>query len=134
MNATWVDLGRATSGPSFRAGTGSSARALPLLGSGIAVQIDGRWVGVAEPGESTLRPAPAWLGDAADFAPIRGAKAYAIVPPSGGVIAIVSSQGNACGTVAFPGVNGAAVGLDGTVVGSTGASGCTKYVWRNALR
>ena len=134
VSGAWVDLTHGTAGKPFAAGTGSGARARPLLGGGVAVQIDGRWMGIAEPGQSSLRPAPTWLPDAADFAVARGGKAYATVPKSGGAVGIVSPQGSACGTVTFPGVNGVSVGVDGTVVGATGVRGCTKFVWRNALR
>jgi hypothetical protein len=133
VSAAWVDLGKGTAGQPFAVASGSTARARPLVGGGIAVQIDGRWVGVLEPGESTLRSAPRWLGDAGDFFVARGGKAYAVVPSSGNTLSVVSSQGSACGTVAFPGVSAVSVGIDGTVVGASGTTGCTKFVWRNAL-
>jgi hypothetical protein len=134
VSGIWIDLAKETSGPVFTVGTATNVRARPLLAGGIAIQLDGRWAGVAQPGESTLRSAPAWLAETADFIPARAGKAYAATPRTGNAVGIVSAQGNSCGSVRFPGVTNVSVGIDGTVVGSTGTAGCTKYVWRNALR
>ena len=134
VSGVWVDLAKQTAGQPFVIGTATTVKARPLLGGGIAIQLDGRWAGVVRPGESTLRPAPAWLGDSRDFISARGGNAYAVMPNTGNSLGIVSAQGNSCGSVAFPGVTAVSVGIDGTVVGSTGTAGCTKYVWRNVLR
>jgi hypothetical protein len=134
INGIWLDMAKQTAGQPFAVGTATSVKARPLLGGGIAIQLDGRWAGVVRPGEAALRPAPAWLGDSRDFIAARGGNAYAVIPNSGNSLGIVSAQGNSCGSVAFPGVTAVSVGIDGTVVGSTGTAGCTKYVWRNALR
>jgi len=134
VSGVWIDLTRQSAGKAFAVGTGSAARARGLLGGGIAVQIDGRWVGVAHTGDPTLAGTPAWLADAADFAVARGGKAYATVPKSGGAVGIASPQGSACGTVNFAGASSIAIGVDGTAVGSTGPRGCTKFVWRSALQ
>ena len=134
INGTWIDMAKQTAGQPFAVGTATSVKARPLLGGGIAIQLDGHWAGVVRPGEAALRPAPAWLGDSRDFIPARGGNAYALMPNSGNAVGIVSAQGNSCGSVAYPGVTAVSVGIDGTVVGSTGTAGCTKYVWRNALR
>ncbi len=134
ISGLWVDLAKGTAGQSFAVGSGSDVIARPLLGGGVAVQIDGRWAGLIEPGESVLRSAPPWLGNVADFAPVRGGKAYALFPQGGNVIGIVSPQGTSCGSVTFPGVSNVSVGLDGSAIGGTGARGCTKVVWRNVLR
>ncbi|MGZ6125294.1 MAG: hypothetical protein ACXWLR_10075, partial [Myxococcales bacterium] len=120
VSGLWVDLAKGTAGQPFPIGTGSSVRARPLFAGGVAVQIDGRWAGIAQPGEVAIRSAPAWLGSAADFAPARSGKAYALFPRSGSTVGIVSAQGNACGAVAFPGVSSVALGEDGTVAGATG--------------
>jgi len=104
------------------------------------------------PGDSTLHPAPAWLGGSSDFVPVRAGKAYALLKASN-TVDLVSAQGDACGKVTFPGVTSVAIGLDGSVVGSTfpgvtsvaigldgsvvgstGQQGCTKFVWRDVLR
>ncbi|OLC78368.1 MAG: hypothetical protein AUH83_02445 [Deltaproteobacteria bacterium 13_1_40CM_4_68_19] len=53
---------------------------------------------------------------------------------AGNAVDLVSAQGDACGKVTFPGVTSVAIGLDGSVVGSTGQQGCTKFVWRDVLR
>jgi len=134
VSGIWVDMAKQTAGQPFAVGAATSVKARPLLGGGIAIQLDGRWAGVVRPGEVTLRPAPAWLGDSRDFIPAIGGKAYAMMPSSGNSVGIVSAQGNSCGAVTFPGVTSVSVGIEGTVVGSTGTAGCTKYVWRNALR
>jgi len=134
ISGLWVDLAKGTAGQSFAVGTGSAVAARPLLGGGVAVQLDGRWAGSVAPGESALRPAPAWLGNVADFAPVRGGKAYALLPQSGNVVGIVSPEGTSCGSVTFPGVSNVTVGLDGSAIGGSGTRGCTKVVWRNVLR
>ena len=128
-----MDLAQGTAGRPFVVGAGSSALARSLQGGGIAVQIDGRWIGIARPGQSAGQPAPSWLGSAADFAPARGGKAYALLPKTGNAVGIASLQGSSCGEVSFPGVSSVSLGVDGTVVGATGVRGCTKYVWRGAL-
>jgi hypothetical protein len=134
ISGLWADLAKGTTGQSFSIGTGSTVSARPLLGGGVAVQLDGRWVGSVEPGESVLRPAPPWLGNVAEFVPVRGGKAYALLPQSGNVVGIVSPVGTSCGSVTFPGVANVSVGLDGSAIGGTGARGCTKVIWRNVLR
>jgi len=134
VSGFWVNLASGTAGQPFTAGAGSAAFARPLQGGGVAVRIDGRWAGIVRPGQSTPQEPPAWLGDAADFALARGGKAYALLPGSGNTVGIASLQGSFCGTVAFPGVSAISLGSDGTVVGATGTRGCTKYVWRGALR
>ena len=134
VSGLWIDLAKATAGPTFAIGTGAAVSARPLLGGGVAVQLDGRWTATVKPGETTPLAGPSWAGDAADFVPVRGGKAYALMPSAGSAIQIVTPQGNSCGSVTFRGVTSVFVGLDGSVVGSTGASGCTKVVWRNVLR
>ena len=134
ISGLWVDLAKGTAGQSFAVGSGSTVSARPLLGGGVAVQLDGRWAGSIAPGESALQPAPAWLGNVGDFVPVRGGKAYALLPQSGNVVGIVSPAGTSCGSVTFPGVSNVSVGLDGSAIGGTGARGCTKVVWRNVLR
>jgi len=134
ISGVWVDLAKRTAGQSFAVGTGSTVSARPVLGGGVAVQLDGRWAGSVGPGESALQPAPAWLGNVADFVPVRGGKAYALLPQSGNVVGIVSPAGTSCGSVTFPGVSNVSVGLDGSAIGATGTRGCTKVVWRNVLR
>ncbi len=133
LSGFWVDLVKNTSGPPFSIGTGAAVLLRPLLGGGIAVQIDGAWAGATQPGDAALRAPPAWLGTASDFVPIRAGKAYALIRPAGSV-GVVSAQGSACGGLTFPGVTSVSIGLDGSAVGSTGSSGCTRYLWRNVLR
>lgn len=134
VSGIWIDLARGTAGAPFAIGTGTQIAAVPLLGGGVAIQLDGHWAALLEPGQSTLHPAPAWLRDGAQLAVVRGGAAYALVPATGDGIDIVSPQGNACGTVTFPGANTLALGRGGAVIGSTGARSCTKIFWQNALR
>jgi len=134
VSGLWVDLTRKTAGQPFAIGTASAVIARPLLGSGVALRFDGRWVGVLHSGETTLQPAPSWIGDAADIVSVRGGNALALVPQTGNRVGIISPQGGSCGSVIFPGVNAVSIGADGSAVGSTGSGGCTKLVWRNALR
>ncbi len=134
VSGFWVDLTRKTAGQPFAIGTASAVVARPLLRSGVALQLDGHWAGALHPGETTLQPAPAWIGSAADLVSVRGGNALALVPPTGNRVEIISPQGNSCGFVTFPGVSTVSVGVDGSVVGSTGTGGCTKLVWRNVLR
>jgi len=133
LSGLWVDLTKGTSGRPFSVGSAAAVIARPLLGGGVAVRLDSSWAGIIQPGESTLRPAPAWLGDSSDFVPVRAGKAYALLK-AGNTVDLVSVQGNACGKVTFPGVSSVAIGVDGSAVGSTGQKGCTKFVWRDILR
>lgn len=133
VSGLWVDLTQGTSGRPFSIGSAAAVIARPLLGGGVAVRLDSSWAGIIQPGESTLRPAPAWLGDSSDFVPVRAGKAYALLMP-GNTVDVVSVGGNACGKVTFPGVSSVAIGVDGSAVGSTGQKGCTKLVWRDILR
>ena len=133
VSALWVDLTKGTGGRPFSIGSAAAVIARPLLGGGVAVRLDSSWAGIIQPGESTLRPAPAWLGDSSDFVPVRAGKAYALLK-AGNTVDLVSVQGNACGKVTFPGVSSVAIGVDGSAVGSTGQKGCTKFVWRDILR
>jgi hypothetical protein len=134
VSAVWVDLAKGTSGTPFPLGSPTNVLARPLFGGGVAARLDGHWSALLQPGDSTLHAAPAWLRDGADIAKVRAGKAYAIVPAAGASVDLVSPQGNFCGTMPFPGVTGVSVGVDGSVVGSSGQSGCTKVFWRNALR
>jgi len=134
VSGFWVDLTRKSAGQPFAIGTASTVVARPLLGSGVALQLDGRWAGVLQPGETTLQPVPSWIGNAADIVSVRGGSALALVPQTGNRVEIISPKGNSCGFVTFPGVSTVSVGVDGSAVGSTGTGGCTKLVWRNALR
>ncbi len=134
VSGMWIDLAQGTAGAPFAIGTAAQVAAVPLLGGGVAIQLDGHWAALLQPGQSTLNPPPAWLRDGTQVAMVRGGTAYALVPASGNGIDIVSPRGNACGTVTFSGANTVAVGRGGAVIGSTGARSCTKIFWQNALR
>jgi hypothetical protein len=126
----WFDMTHATAGSPFTIGTGTSATARPLIGGGIAVSLDGKWTALVTP--AGTQPAPSWLKDGLDFTIIRGSKAYGIVEQN--AVHVVSPHGSACGQVQFLGVTSVTVGVDGTVIGSSGATGCTKVFWLGALK
>jgi hypothetical protein len=132
----WFDLGRGTSSAAFDLGAAShGALARSLAGGGIAVRLDGHWAATVRPFETTASSPPAWLNrDGTDFTLVRGGQAYAVVQSGDSSIELVSIAGNACGQLAFPGVSNLAVGADGTVIGASGANGCTKVFWRGALK
>lgn len=67
---------------------------------------------------------------------MRGAQAYAILPRGAGdptVMEIYSAQGNRCGALTFT-AGGLTTGADGSVIASSGPSGCTKTVWPALLQ
>lgn len=134
VSGLWVDLASGTAGAPFPVGTAARVLARPLFAGGVVVRLDGRWSALLQPGDATLHAPPAFLRDGTDIARVRAGKAYALVPATGASVDLVSPQGNLCGTMPFPGVSSVSVGADGSVVGSSGASGCTKVFWRNALR
>jgi hypothetical protein len=138
----WFDLAHGAAGTPFDLGAVShEAIARGLVGGGVAVRLDGRWTAVVQPGSSAPAAPPDWMNTQGartrtlpDFALVRGGKAYAVSEAGRSSIDLVSTGGNACGTVAFSGVASLTVGADGTVVGSSGANGCGKVFWRGALR
>jgi len=132
----WFDLARGTSSAAFDLGAASrGALARSLAGGGIAVRLDGHWAATVNPFETTPAPAPAWLSrDGTDFTLARGGKAYAVVQSGSNAVELVAIAGSSCGQLAFTGMSSVAVGADGTVVGATGANGCTKIFWRGALK
>lgn len=141
VKGIWFDLVKGTAGTPFDVGSASQdVLARSLAGGGIAVRLDGTWSAIIER-DNALQPAPAWMNadgarqrSSADFTLARGGKAYAIVEAGRGAVDLVSTGGNACGSLAFSGVSGVSVGADGTVIGATGADGCTKLFWRGILK
>ena len=123
-----VSLARSDLGPVVH-----EALARPLIGGGVAVRLDGHWAATLQPGDATVHPPPAFLGDSTDFAPARGGQAYAVWQPGRSAVELVSAAGNSCGTLTFAGVSGVSLGQDGTVIGATSA-GCTKVFWHAALK
>ena len=130
----WCDMTHGTAGAPFDIGPATAASARALIGGGIAVSLDGHWSTLLNPGDATLHAAPAWLRDGADFAAVRGSKAYALIQSGHNAIDIVSPQGSACGPITFGGVNSVSIGADGTVIGASGSTGCTKVFWQGALK
>lgn len=132
VRGVWLDPSSGAAGAPFTVGSGSAVLARALAGGGVAVRLDGRWTATLQPGDPTLHPAPAWLRDGDDFSLVRGGKAYAIA--RGASVDFVSTLGNDCGSTAFTGQAAIAFGVDGTVIGSSGAGGCTKVFWPGLLK
>ena len=123
----------------IRPGAGAASRssryaAAPLVGGGIAIQVDGAWTLAIPSGQPVADPAPAFLAAnaGASVALVRGARAYAVLP-GGGALRLYSSAGDLCGSLSFPGTS-LVVGADGSVIAASGANQCTKTVWPALLR
>jgi len=145
VKGIWFELAKGTSGLPFDVGTASQdVLARSLAGGGIAVRLDGHWTSIVQRDSSALTPAPDWMNvqvfDAVrlraspDFTLARGGKAYAIVEAGRSSVDLVSTSGSACGELAFSGVSSVSIGADGTVIGASGADGCTKLFWRAVLK
>jgi hypothetical protein len=119
---------------SHEAIAGSEVLIRSLIGGGVAVRLDGHWVATIASGQASVAQPPAWLASKPnhDLAIIRQRSAYALIPNSGqndrGTLQLVSSAGNSCGTLAFPGADTLHVGADGTVIGKA-AEGACKITW-----
>ncbi len=111
----------------------------PLIGGGAAVQVDGAWVAVARSAVGSADDPPAWLASHPhhDLQIIRQNTAYALIPKSGAsprnALELFSGAGERCGAVTFP-TEGLSMGMEGTVIGSSGEGGCTHDVWSGLLR
>ena len=109
-----------------------------MVGGGAVLAVDGTWKWFIGSGSADVSAAPDWLASHAgyDFTIVRGERAYALLPRTSGdprVMDLVSTQGNRCGSLTFP-VGGLTTGADGSVIGASGNSGCTKTVWPGLLR
>ena len=131
VQGLWIDLLKGTASAPVALGSATSVLARALVGGGVAIRLDGRWASLIFPSASSTA-APPWMAQDTDFASVRGEKAYAVLHGSGAAD-LVSVTGTSCGTVKFPAVD-LAVGLDGTVIGATSASGCTKVFWPALLK
>jgi hypothetical protein len=128
----WVDLAAGTSGARFSLGsTSSAAVARALIGGSVAVRLDGHWTAIVNPSNSILLPVPAWMTDGSDFVIARG-KAYAVT--SGTNVISLAVGHTTCGSISMPGVTSASVGIEGTVIGSSGTAGCSKVFWSKLLQ
>jgi hypothetical protein len=128
ISALWVDLAHGTATDAFAIASGSAAIARPLIGGGVAVRVDGHWVGIARPGQTSLDPALPWMTDGSDFVPIRSNKAYAVISPGSSLVTVAVGH-TACGAITLPGASSALVGADGTAIGDANSDGCTKAYW-----
>jgi hypothetical protein len=106
----------------------------PLIGGGIAIQVDGAWTFAIPSGQPVANPAPAFLAanGGASVALVRGARAYAVLPGEG-TLRLYSSAGDLCGSLSFPATS-LTVGADGSVIAASGTRQCTKTVWPALLR
>jgi hypothetical protein len=128
----WTDLTAGTTGTPFSLGSGSTPVARALIGGGVAVRMDGHWTAIVNPSNTILLPPPAWMVDGSDLAIARAGKAYAVTTGSN-VISLAVGQ-TTCGSITLPGVTNAAVGIEGTVIGSSGPAGCSKVFWSKLLQ
>jgi hypothetical protein len=108
-----------------------------LIGGGIAVMQNGKWVAVVPP-LGAPNPPPDWLVSRpdSDFRVVRGGKAYAftsriVLPATGGSsVEVVAPSGLSCGTFDTKGT-AATVGADGTVIANSDS--CTRRIWPGLL-
>jgi hypothetical protein len=136
----WLDGSlRPTTGWFELPGNGDSAFLRPLIGGGAAMQASNSWVAVIGSGEAGWRGTPAWLASHAsyDVIVIRQGRGYALVPKFGASgprdqLELFSASGESCGSGKFQ-AEGLALGLDGTVIGSSGDGGCTMTWWPGIL-
>ena len=139
----WLDAAGTPITPFFTIGTGvlgKGSRVLlhAVVGGGAVLAVDGAWKWFIGSGSADVSAAPDWLTSHAgyDFTIVRGERAYALLPRTSGdprVMDLISTQGNRCGSLTFP-VGGLTTGADGSVIGASGNSGCTKTVWPGLLR
>ena len=136
----WVDSAGNAQTDFFPVANGSPRQAVvrSLIPGGVAIQIDGAWMGTVASGSTIVDVPPKWLSDNAnhDFTIVRNRRAYALLPRGSDdqtVMTLYSAQGNRCGTVTFP-VGGLTTGVDGTAIGASGPAGCTKTWWPGLLR
>jgi hypothetical protein len=129
----WVDLAAGTSGTPFSIGTGTAAIARALIGGGVAVRFDGHWTAVVNSANTVLTLPPAWMTDGSDFTIARGGKAYAVTTPGSNVIPLAVGR-TTCGAITLPSASSVSVGLEGTVIGSSGPAGCSKIFWSRLLQ
>jgi hypothetical protein len=137
----WLDASMGATTDWFELpGSGDSAFLRPLIGGGAAMQVSSSWVAVIGSGEGGWRGPPAWLQSHPlhDVIVIRQGRGYALVPKFGASDArdeleLFSASGDRCGAGKFE-AEGLAVGVDGTVIGSSGDDGCTMTWWPGILR
>jgi hypothetical protein len=109
-----------------------------VIGGGVAVMQNGKWVAVVPPPCAPKSP-PDWLVSRPDrdFHVVRGGKAYAftsrIVPQAGSggpSVEVVAPTGRSCGRFDTKGT-ATIVGADGSVIANS--DGCTRRVWPGLL-
>ena len=138
--ARWYDGALRPASASFAIG-GAEAPS-PSCGPSSAAARRCRWTapGSRWPERRRLRGRPsrlARLACAHDLQIIRRNTAYALIPKSGAsprnALELFSGAGERCGAVTFP-TEGLSMGMEGTVIGSSGEGGCTHDVWSGLLR
>jgi hypothetical protein len=136
----WIAPDGSLSGDWFVLVAGNSTTPVlqSLIGGGVAVMQDSKWVAVVPP-LGAPKPPPDWLVSRPDrdFRFVRGGKAYAftsrIVLPAaigGPSVEVVAPSGLSCGTFDTKGT-AATVGADGSVIANS--DGCTRRVWPGLL-
>ena len=121
-------------------GSGNSTFLRPLIGGGAVMQASDAWVAVIASGEAGWRGPPPFLQSHPlhDVVVIRQGRGYALIPKFGASgardeLELFSASGDLCGTGKFE-AEGLAVGVDGSVIGSSGEGGCTMTWWPGVLR
>ena len=135
----WIAPDGSLSGDWFVIVTGNTTPSTlqPLIGGGVAVMQNGKWVAVV-PALGAPRSPPDWLVSRPDhdFRIVRGGKAYAftsriVAPASGGPsVEVVAPSGLWCGTFDTKG-SAATVGADGSVIANNDS--CARRVWPRLL-
>jgi hypothetical protein len=136
-------------------GPGSRLELFPLADGGVALRVDGGFVGQVRAGSTRVEPVPTWLRDAGagHLTLLPSGRGYALLPlpdePSHTCeqrVEVRAPSGALCGAVVLRFRNGACttgdvgLGLDGTIVqrGPNACSGgtctCTYAWWSGAVR
>jgi hypothetical protein len=120
-------------------GNGDRPMLRPLVNGGAALQAGGAWVAMLASGKSGWDAPPSWLASRSgtDLTIVRQGRAYALIPKSGSSLPrnrleLFTPQGEHCGAGTFPG-DGLSLGLDGTVIGSSGEGGCQITWWPSVV-
>jgi hypothetical protein len=133
----WIDGNGAPLTPWTDAGDGGDIHMFPSVGGGVAVEVAGRLMSFAS-GSATPQPAPSFLTAKHDLVPVRGGRAYALVPRPGyslkTAIELYAPSGKLCGTIDMTGMKALAVGRDGTVIGLDENDWCAASWWPHLLR
>jgi hypothetical protein len=156
LDAQGVPLTHIFQAPVPSLGRNSSRGLLrPLIGGGLALQVDGRWTHTFASGFTVPQAAPSWLARrSGQLEIVRGGRAYALMPPHpmapvcSQQVEVLAPDGTSCGALTFETPEGACVtsplslGADGSILqqqllahpDEEGRNGCTQKWWPQILR